>query len=209
MQQREDEPYHVTLEVVNKGCKGLQMLRNSGAQQFTLSDVRGSPGGLTRHLIRASSAKIKGSADTLTKMSDRGKIKDGESVWFDSDGCDACKAILSQNAFLISGKHVESDTILYSFVASNFETYRNIILTLEAHALKPKILEVTRFNPKGRILTEKQERVLWLALKMGFFEFPRKITMLELSKRLGIGLATVSEIIRRGSRRLFENHFET
>ena len=58
-------------------------------------------------------------------------------------------------------------------------------------------------------MTEKQERVLWLALKMGFFEFPRRITMLELSRRLGVGLSTLSEIIRRGIRRLLENHFET
>ena len=184
------------------------MLRNSGIQQFSLTDVRGSPGGLTRHLVRVAQDKTKGSSTPSPKPNPPSKILDGESAWFDSDGCDACKAILSQNAFLISGRHVEGDIILYNFVASNFESYRNIILSLEAHGLKPKILEVTRFNPKGRILTEKQERVLWLALKMGFFEFPRKITMADLASRLGLGLATVSEIIRRGTRRVFEQHFE-
>jgi len=78
-----------------------------------------------------------------------------------------------------------------------------------ASGLKPKILEVGKFRPKGKTLTEKQERVLWLALKMGFFEFSRKITMAELSRRLGLGLSTLSEITRRGIRRLLEDHFET
>jgi predicted DNA binding protein len=82
------------------------------------------------------------------------------------------------------------------------------IRILEASGLKPKILEIGKFKPKGEVLTEKQERVLWLALKMGFFDFPRKITMLELSSRLGVGLSTLSEIARRGIRRLLEYHFE-
>lgn len=210
MQRREDEPYLVTFEIVNRGCKGLRMLRDSGIHQFTLSDVRGIPGGLTRHLVRAPSHEISEvPAETFTKIRSSGKFEGGASVWFDSDGCDVCKAILSQKAFLVSGRHIEGYTILYSFVAPNFDAFKSIVSTLEASGLEPKILEVARFKPKGKILTEKQERVLWLALKMGFFEFPRKITMLELSRRLGVGLSTLSEITRRGIRRLLERHFET
>ena len=210
MQRREDEPIHVTFEILNKVCKGLRMLRDSGIQQFTLSDVRGIPGGLTRHLVRAPSHEISEvPAETFTKIRSSGKFVGRASVWFDSDGCDVCKAILSQKAFLVSGRHIEDYTILYSFVAPNFDAFKSIVSTLETSGLEPKILEVARFKPKGKILTEKQERVLWLALKMGFFEFPRKITMLELSRRLGVALSTLSEITRRGIRRLLERHFET
>jgi len=186
------------------------MLKDLKIQHYSLSDVRGTPGGPTRHLIRMPSKKITEiPADTFTKIRSEGKFDGGASAWFDSDGCDVCKAILSQNAFLVSGRHVEGYTILYSFVAPNFDAFKSIISKLEASGLKPKILEVAKFKPKGKILTEKQERALWLALKMGFFEFPRKITMLELSRRLGIALSTVSEITRRGTRRLLEDHFET
>jgi len=209
MQRQEDEPYHVTIEIENRGCKGLRTLRNSGIQQYTLSDVRGLPGGLTRHLIKVPSREISQiPEDTFTKIRNNRKIEGGASAWFDSDGCDACRTILSHNSFLISGRHVEGYTVIYSFVAPNFNAFKSIISKLEAKGSKPKILEVARFKPKGKVLTEKQERALWLALKMGFFEFPRKITMLELSRRLGIALSTLSEITRRGTRRLLEDHFE-
>jgi len=45
-------------------------------------------------------------------------------------------------------------------------------------------------------------------LKGGFFDYPRKIGMRELSAKLGIKPATLSETIRRGTRRLLEHHFE-
>ena len=72
----------------------------------------------------------------------------------------------------------------------------------------PKILQVVKFKPKSRILTDKQERVLWLALKLGFFDYPRKINSIELSRRLGIAPSTLSEMTRRGMRKLLESYFE-
>lgn len=210
MEQPQDEPYHITIEIVNKGCKGLRMLENSGILQYTLSDIRGLPTGLTRHLVKMPSKEITTIPEnTFVEIRRGGKFGGGASAWFDSDGCDVCKTILSHDSFLISGRHVEGYTIAYSFVAPNFDAFQRIVSTLEAKGLELKILEVARFKPKGKVLTEKQERALWLALKMGFFQFPRKITMLELSRRLGIGLSTLSEITRRGIRRLLEDHFET
>ena len=140
----------------------------------------------------------------------RGKKPDSKpSAWFDIEGCDLCKTVLSSGSFLISGKNVEDYTIIYSFVTPNFFAYKKILSTLESHGLEPKVLEIGKFTPKGEVLTEKQERVLWLALKMGFFDFPRKISMKDLAQRLGIGLSTLSEITRRGTRRLLQNHFKT
>ena len=210
MKRSKDEPYHITIEIVNKGCRGLRMLKDLGIQRYSLSDVRGLPGGLTRHLVRMPSEKITEiPEELLARIHGGGKYEGGASVWFDSDGCDVCRAILSHNSFLISGRHIGDSTMIYSFVAPNFEAFKSIVSTLEASGLKPKTLEVWKFRPKGKILTERQERALWLGLKMGFFEFPRKITMLELSRVLGVKLSTLSEITRRGMRRLLEHHFET
>ncbi len=210
MKREGDRPYHITIEIVNRGCKGLQALKDLRVQQYTLDDIRGLSEGSTRHLIRMPSNQITEiSEDTFTEIRRSGKSGGEASVLFDSDGCDVCRAILSNDSLLVSGRHVDDYTIIYSFVTPNFDAFKNVISTLEAHGLKPKIREVAKFKPKGEVLTEKQERVLWLALKMGFFEFPRKITMLELSRRVGVGLSTLSEINRRGLRRLVERHFET
>ncbi|MDH5363096.1 MAG: helix-turn-helix domain-containing protein, partial [Aigarchaeota archaeon] len=184
------------------------MLKDLGIRQYTLSDIRGLPEGRTRHLLKIPPKQISQiPKDKLTEIRTGGL--DGEaSGWFDSDGCDACRAILSHNSFLISGRHVGDHTVVYTFVAPSFDAFKSIVSTLEASGLKPKMLEVAKFKSTERILTEKQETVLSLALKMGFFDFPRKTSMQELSQRLGVGLSTVSEIIRRGTRMLLESHFE-
>jgi predicted DNA binding protein len=129
------------------------------------------------------------------------------SAWFNTEGCAICNTILASSAFLISARHVKGRRIVYSFVAPNPGAYQQIIAALEARGIDFTVLEVGKFKPRSTTLTEKQERVLWLALKMGFFEYPRKITMRQLSKRLGMGLSSLSEILRRGLRRLLEDHF--
>ena len=218
MERGQEEPYHITIEIVNRECEGLRTLEDLDIQQYTVDDIRGLPGGSTRHLIKVPSKQaIKVPSKQATEMPRdtfveiRGGDKFGgkTSAFFDSDGCSVCRAILSHDSFTVSGRHVDHHTFIYSFVTSSFNAFKNIISKLEADGLNPKILEVAKFKPTRKILTERQERVLWLALKMGFFEFPRKITMLELSRRLGVGLSTVSEITRRGIRRLLEHHFET
>ncbi len=203
-----DEPYHITIEIVNRNCKGLKMLRVLGVKKYALTDIRGLPGGLTRHLIKIPLDQINEiNEGKFSKI--RSSRKFGREASFDSDGCDVCNTIFTNNSFLISARHISDYTIVYNFVVPNFKAFKSIVSTLENSGLKPKILEVVRFKPKGKILTEKQERVLWLALKLGFFNYPRKVNTIELSRRLGIVPSTLSEITRRGIRRLLESHFKT
>lgn len=205
-----EEPYRVTIEVENRRCQGLKMLKRLGVHQCTLIDVRSSSEGMTRHLVKIPSKQIERvPKDKAIRIQKREKPGGETSAWFDVEGCDLCKTVLSHGSFVISGKNVEDYTIVYDFIAPHYEAFNRILSHLESSGLQPKVLEVAKFKPQSKILTDKQERTLWLALKMGFFNFPRKITMQELSQRLGIGLSTTSEITRRGIRRLLENHFET
>lgn len=209
MEQPTAQPYHVTLEIENRQCEGLRKLEDSGIEKYALVDIRGVPKGPTRHLIKIPLVLHKNLPSKFFAKTQIDESRKTTSAWFNTDGCDVCNTILGNSSFLVSARHVEGYSIIYSFVAPSFDAYRKIISSLESQGIKIKILEVGSFNPTSRILTEKQQRVLWVALKMGFFEYPRKITMLELSQRLGVGLSTLSEMLRRGSRRLLEDYFKT
>ncbi len=207
MSQSLDEPYYVAMEIENKQCKGLRMLENAGVEKYALIDIRGVPGGPTRHLIKMPLEGGKNLPEKLFTDKRIGKSGRTTSAWFNTDGCDTCNTIFANSSFLISATHVKGYKIVYSFVAPNSDAYRKIINSLETLGIRFKVLEVGKFKPRSKTLTEKQERVLWLALKMGFFEYPRKVTMLQLSKRLGIGVSSLSEILRRGLRRVLEDYF--
>jgi len=209
MESPRDEPYHITIEIANKQCKVLRMLKELGIEQFRVIDVRGVAGGLIRHLVRMPSNQFEKMPKSLIRIQSSDKFKKQTAGWFDSDGCDVCNTILSHSPFLISGMNIEDYTLMYTFITPNFDAFKRIISTLESIGLKPKILEIGRYEPKKRNLTEKQERVLWFAFKTGFFDYPRKVDTSELSRKLGIKPSTLSEITRRGIRRLLEDYFET
>ncbi|MEM3004354.1 MAG: helix-turn-helix domain-containing protein, partial [Candidatus Bathyarchaeia archaeon] len=112
------------------------------------------------------------------------------------------------DTFLVSGRWLTESTIMYSFIAPSFTAYRRIILELERSSVKVKVLQVGKFESRTKVLTEKQQRILWIALQTGYFDYPRRVDSKVLSRRLGISPSTLTEIIRRGTRRLLEDFFK-
>jgi predicted DNA binding protein len=107
----------------------------------------------------------------------------------------------------LTGSSLEENKFLYSFIAPNYRVFQKIINNLEEKDFDPEVLKIEKYSPQGKELTLKQEKLLWLALKMGFFEIPRKINSRDISRKLGISLSNFSEIQRRGLKNLLENHF--
>jgi hypothetical protein len=206
MERVEDEPYYITFEVANKDCKGLKVLKDAGVTEFTLVDVREVADGTTRHLLRLPAHQFH---KLPSGLSITDQVSGNPSLSFDSDGCVVCGTILSHNSFLVSARNVDmTDAIIYSFVAPSFHAFQTIVSDLEKAGFETLIRQVAKFQPQGKILTEHQERVLWYAFRLGFFDYPRKINTIVLSKKLGIVPSTLSEVTRRGLRRLLADHFE-
>ena len=202
------KPYHVVIEVENRQCRMLKKFAALGIQHLKVTDIRSSSSGSVKHLIELDSEQVKKIPEDFKMVAPRGKKESKPSIWFESEGCEVCNTILSRDAFLISGKSMEENTINYSFIVPTFEAYKSIVSALEKSGHKVNVLKMGSFEPKSGVLTEKQEKIFWLALKGGFFDYPRKIGTQELSAKLGISPATLSEILRRGTRRILEHYFE-
>ena len=202
------KPYHVVIEVENKQCRMLKKLSSIGLKSLKVVDIRSARTGAVKHLIELDRKQINKIPKELQSTMPRGRREDKPSLWFESEGCEVCNTILSHDAFLISGKSMEEYRIMYSFIVPTLEAYTSIVSELEEKDHKVNILKMGGFEPKSGILTKKQEKVFWLALKGGFFDYPRQIGMEELSSKLGIRPSTLSEILRRGTRRLLEQYFE-
>jgi len=202
------KPYHVVIEVENKQCKVLKKFASLGLEHLKVDDIRISKDGSVKHLVDIDYDQAKKIPKGLIATGTVGRSEKKPSLWFESQGCEVCNTILSHEAFLISGKSLEDYRVTYSFIVPTFEAYTNIITGLEEANHKVTVLKMGSFESKAGVLTSKQERIFWLALKGGFFDYPRKIGIRELSSKLGISSATLSEIMRRGTRRLLENYFE-
>ena len=169
------KPYHVVIEVENRQCRILKKFASLGIKHLKVADIRSSSSGSVKHLIELDREQVKKIPKDFKIVVPRGKAESKPSIWFESEGCEVCNRILFRDAFLISGKSMEEHTIKYSFIVPTFEAYKNIIADLENSGHKVNVLKMGSFEPKKGILTEKQERIFWLALKGGFFDYPRKI----------------------------------
>ena len=200
-----NKPYHAVIEVINPECQVLQRLQSKGIMHFDIADIRCTASGKIRHLVEISTEHL-----TLLegRSSRRKKRAHKTGVWIESEGCSVCNAILAQNSFLISGKRARGEVFVYSFVTPDFKSYKEILRMLESMGFQFKVVKAGTFTPRGDILTRTQEKVLWYALKTGYFEYPRRIDTNQLARLLGVSPPTVSEIVRRGIRRLLEHYFE-
>jgi predicted DNA binding protein len=203
----EQAMYHVAIEVENSQCKGLELMFKLGVNDCRLIDVRRLPEGSVRHLISLPRGELsKFSGERLRVL--KGSKGSGVLASFQTDGCNVCNTMLSQGAFLISGKHLGGYRMVYEFIVPGYEVFKRIVSNLESLGFKPKILSLTKHERKEGVLTEREEDVLWLALKMGYFNYPRKTSTRELARTLGIVPSTLSEITRSGIRKLLEKYFE-
>ena len=199
------EPYQVVIEVENKQCQMVGKLAALGFKHLKVVDVRSSKGGCVRHLMDVGEDQA---PKVPQELAAKGRVENKSAVWLESEGCEVCNTILAHDAFLVSGKSMQNNLITYSFMVPTPEAYKGILTDLERAGHKVTILKVGKFTQQIDVLTENQERIFWLALKSGFFDYPRQIGLTELAAKLGVSPATLSEIMRRGTRRLLEHYFK-
>ncbi len=199
------EPYQVVIEVENKQCKMVGKLASLGFKHLKVVDVRSSTSGSVRHLMDMGEDQAQ---KVPKELAAKGHVEGKSAVWLESEGCEVCNTILAHDAFLVSGKSMQDNIITYSFMVPTHEAFRGIINDLEKTGHKVVVRKVGKFEAQIDVLTENQERIFWLALKSGFFDYPRQVGMAELAAKLGISAATLSEIMRRGTRRLLEHYFK-
>lgn len=92
----------------------------------------------------------------------------------------------------------------WRFIARTTSDLRHVLSGLEKEGAKTRIVEVSALDQKAT-LTGRQKEIISIAVAKGYFEFPRKISLTQLSQFLGIKPSTLSEILRSAERRLLEN----
>ena len=204
-----NQPITVTLEIENKSCKGMAFVKSKGIKDCRLIDVRNMENGLTRHLIEIdtkSNESLEKKSSNFFKVFKKTKKENKSIAWFDSEGCVVCRSFLANSSFLISAKKLDGFKILYSFVSPNALFLKNILNSLDKAKIPVRIIEITRFNKKGNF-SSKQEFALLIAYKMGYFEYPRKITLNNLAKKIQISPSNLSELLRKALERVVKQHY--
>jgi len=94
----------------------------------------------------------------------------------------------------------------WRFIARRASDLRQVLKSLEREGIHTRIEDVAPLLPRPT-LTGRQKEMMVTAVSKGYFEFPRRTNLTELSKLVGVKPSTLSEILRGAERRIMENAF--
>ena len=81
---------------------------------------------------------------------------------------------------------------------------RGLISNLEEKGMSVVVNGVSHVS-REETLTGRQKEILATAIASGYFDFPRRTGLSELSKMVGVKPSTLSEILRSAERKILEN----
>lgn len=123
------------------------------------------------------------------------------------DNCHACQELASSDCFLTDATATEGGGLEWRLLSPKRSSVESLVRTLKDRGIAVELRAIKTVRGSGS-LTDRQERVLSLAFELGYFEFPKKIGLTELAKKLGVSKAALSETLRTGEEKILHGYFQ-
>ncbi len=114
-------------------------------------------------------------------------------------------SVISQ--YIIMNGAFSSEGIIWTLILNNYVELRSLLNSLLSTTRDVKVLKIVKAERKDPI-TARQEQILKVALEAGFFDYPRRIGLKELAKKLNMSPSSLSEIIRRAEKNIIVEYFK-
>lgn len=167
----------------------------------TLAEI--DPGGSDPNEVVASLRRNPYVVDLEAIVPPKGKILATLQV----QDCRACATLANSECFLTDATATKDRGVEWRVLAPKRAAVEDLVNTLERRGLAIELAAIRTAKGSGS-LTGRQDQVLSLAYKLGYFEFPKKINLSDLAKKLGVAKSTLSEILRTGEEKILHAYFQ-
>jgi len=182
-----------------------------------ITDIRSSGGSpnTVQDFVEISSSKTN-AKDLIDTISDSKNIKNTDLVQLDQHrikgmvtaiDCPVCSTLAGLSCSLLSASTRDDQKMEWKVLISGEDTLKKMSDRLTSKGVDYRIIEISHLSSKSD-LTARQEQIAKIALELGYFEFPKRIGIEELSKKLGISAGNLSEILRRAEKNILSKYFE-
>jgi len=138
-------------------------------------------------LARTSEGKVKGSL--VTKK------------------CSVCRTVTECDCFLRSARTIGDGKVQWTVVSASDGALSTMNAKLKELGCKVEVIRLTSLE-EDEVVTPRQEEVVRKAFELGYFDFPKRITIRELARRLQISSSTLGEILQRAERNIIEGYLQ-
>ena len=115
--------------------------------------------------------------------------------------CLACSSLAGSDCHLISADVRPDGAVRWRLMTSSRDEVKKLISKLRKAKCEVELLKLSPIDEQ-EVLTTRQEEIIMMAFERGFFETPRKIKLRDLAMITGVSQATLSEILRKGQKRI-------
>ena len=122
--------------------------------------------------------------------------------------CPGCVSLASADVFLLAAHTTEDKRLEWKIAFSGREDLDKLIWNLQETGADVELVRVSNAIDDGLRLTDRQLKIVEVAFKRGYYDYPKRISIRELARIFSVSTATVSEILRRGQRKIIKEHFE-
>ncbi len=123
-----------------------------------------------------------------------------------------CKIIADVNCFCLTcplaSPSKPDGTVDWVLAMTGNSSLRRLLRKLKNHGIGADIMRVARISDVEK-LTARQRRMIEYAFASGFFEYPRRAGLRELSKSLGVSPSALGEMIRRAERKIITSYLHS
>lgn len=180
--------FDVSIKILGRKPSGKTGVRD-------LVEITGSPPELEKVLKALGSEPWVRSFDL--DFVESGKLV-GEVV---TPKCLVCAILAESNCHLVSANTRSDGMISWRVMTRDREEVKKLVARLRKAKCDVELSKLTPIDDR-EVLTGRQEEIIMMAFERGYFETPRKVKLKDLSRLTGVSQATLSEILRKGQKRI-------
>ena len=189
------EKYHANVEVLDCRPKGevggsalVRVRVDDGHLDMAMDDIRADPDVTFTDLDQVDRGVLKGTVEVGT--------------------CVACCRNADRDSFLIEASLDKDGHTLWRLISQDRSSIVRTIANLEGKGCIVEMEKLTTVSTES-FMSSRQEEVLQVAYERGYFDYPKRVSLRELASLFEVSISTLSEMMRKGQRKVMERYFET
>jgi len=158
----------------------------------------------SRHLVILSGKSASEVASYLRGRRLYAYVINNNTLWVSGPSCSACRFMANLNT-IVNGINPTGESVTYNVWLPSRGGAREVIKGLRRGGFSFKIVSISNIDSVD--LTERQFEALTLAYKRGLFDAKRRVSIIKLSRELGVTPSTYSELLRKALKKVLDHYF--
>lgn len=138
-----------------------------------------------------------------TTVTERGKVISAVTT----TRCEICRILTDSGAFLMSAESRDGGKVEWTVIISDKKILKSIFDHLKEKSVEAELVKLTKVDDKES-LTERQDKITQVAFERGYFDYPKRISLRDLARMFEVSPSTLSEILRKGQRKIVMDYFK-